>query len=146
MTKEVISITKEAQTVVVEKPVERVLKVISPGPAGPTGATGPAGAAGPAGATGNTGDTGVQISGTAPVNTAVLWADTSDPGDQVIPAGGTIGQALVKVSAANYDTTWTTITAGTTNASNITTGTLSSSRLEVEARASARIQARSLFI
>lgn len=106
MTKEVISITKEAQTVVVEKPVERVLKVSSPGPAGPTGATGATGPIGPVGATGNTGDTGVQISGTAPVNTAVLWADTSDPGDQVIPAGGTTGQALVKASNTDYDTTW----------------------------------------
>jgi hypothetical protein len=54
--------------------------------AAPAGPTGPAGPAGPAGATGATG-----------------------PG---VAAGGTAGQVLTKNTATNYDTGWTTPTAG----------------------------------
>ena len=40
------------------------------------------------------------------MDTTILWADTGDPGDMVIPVGGTVGQALVKVSGSDYDTDW----------------------------------------
>jgi hypothetical protein len=46
------------------------------------------------------------VDNTAPVDTSILWADTSEPGDMVIPVGGTTGQALVKVSGSDYDTDW----------------------------------------
>jgi hypothetical protein len=59
---------------------------------GPTGATGPTGPSGPTGAVGPTGPTG-------PTGAA-------GPG---VAAGGTTGQALVKNSNTNYDTTWTDI-------------------------------------
>ncbi len=65
------------------------------GPAGPTGADstvpgpqGPAGATGPQGPQGSTGAQG--------------------PAGQGVPVGGTAGQALVKVTGTNYDTTWQT--------------------------------------
>lgn len=51
------------------------------GPTGATGPTGPTGALGqigPTGPTGATGDEGIVFSATAPENTDVLWADTSD--------------------------------------------------------------------
>jgi hypothetical protein len=48
------------------------------GPTGPTGPTGPAGLAGPVGLN------GIVTSGTAPVNTEILWADTSEPGTALI--------------------------------------------------------------
>lgn len=53
------------------------------GPAGPTGATGPAGPAGANGADG-----------------------------QGVPVGGTTGQVLSKASNTDYDTVWTTPSAG----------------------------------
>lgn len=56
-----------------------------PGPQGPAGATGATGPQGPAGATGPQGPAG--------------------PG---VPAGGTAGQALVKASATDYATAWST--------------------------------------
>jgi hypothetical protein len=43
------------------------------------------------------------------VDTTILWADTGEPGDMVIPVGGTTGQALVKVSGSDYDTDWATL-------------------------------------
>lgn len=82
------------------------------GPTGPTGATGatgptgPTGATGPTGPTGPTGATGIQVSSSAPTNTNILWGDTSDAGDMVIPAGGTTGHVLKKASSTNYDTEW----------------------------------------
>lgn len=77
--------------------------------AGATGATGPQG---PAGDPGPQGDQGIAVQGTAPANTTILWADTSEAGSMVVPAGGTTGQALTKNSNDDYDTEWTTITAG----------------------------------
>jgi Chaperone of endosialidase len=67
-----------------------------PGPPGATGATGPQGAQGPQGPTGNPGTTGA----------------TGPQGAQGVPgpgvaAGGTTGQALTKVNAVDYNTTWT---------------------------------------
>ena len=55
------------------------------------------------------GEPGVVISDTAPSATDVLWADTSEPGDAVLPLGGAAGQSLVKVSGADYDTEWADI-------------------------------------
>jgi hypothetical protein len=42
------------------------------------------------------------------LTTNVLWVDTDDPGDAVVPTGGLTGQSLVKVSSADYDTAWAT--------------------------------------
>lgn len=58
--------------------------------------------AGPQGATGATGATG--------------------PAGQGVPVGGTTGQALVKASGTNYDTTWTTL-AGSGTVTSVATGT-----------------------
>lgn len=74
------------------------------GAQGPTGPSGEAGPAGPA---------SLEISATPPEDTTVLWADTSDPGDNVIPPGGTAGQALLKVDGTNYNTTWGNIPSET---------------------------------
>ena len=54
------------------------------------------------------GPAGVAIQGTAPATTDVLWADTSDTGLVIVPAGGTTGQVLAKSSSASYDTAWAT--------------------------------------
>jgi hypothetical protein len=51
----------------------------------------------------------VEFSASAPVATNVLWVDTDDPGDAVIPVGGTTGQYLTKSSNSDYDTGWTTL-------------------------------------
>ena len=55
---------------------------------------------------GPTGPAGVTQSTSAPSDTTVLWIDTDEPGDAVIPTGGTTGQALVKASNSEYDTAW----------------------------------------
>ena len=68
---------------------------------------------GPQGNKGDTGDTGVVVGTTAPADTSKLWADTGDAGSQVIPAGGTTGQALVKSSSTDYATTWATPSVAT---------------------------------
>jgi hypothetical protein len=36
----------------------------------------------------------------------VLWVDTDDPGDAVVPAGGLEGQILAKTTDSDYDTGW----------------------------------------
>jgi len=87
------------------------------------------GAQGPTGPTGLVGPTGpetVVVSATAPVNTDVLWADTSDPGDASIPPGGTAGQALVKIDSSNYNTQWLSIALDTPVVTTLTptTGTV----------------------
>jgi hypothetical protein len=76
------------------------------------GPPGPPGPAGPAGDTGPAGPPGIEVDSVAPVDTTILWADTGEPGDMVIPAGGTVGQALVKVSGSDYDTDWATVSGG----------------------------------
>lgn len=58
------------------------------GPTGPAGGTGPTGPAGSASATGATGPTG--------------------PG---VPAGGTAGQALVKIDSTDYNTQWSNVSS-----------------------------------
>lgn len=75
------------------------------------GIAGTPGAPGPPGANGAP---GIEVDGTAPVDTTILWADTGDPGDMVVPAGGTTGQALVKVSGSDYDTTWASVSSDPT--------------------------------
>jgi len=64
---------------------------------------------GPTGPTGPQGDTGIIISPTAPVNTATLWLDQSDPngiGVIGIPNSGTTNQVLIKLSNTDYDVAW----------------------------------------
>ena len=73
-----------------------LLIIVSVGAVGPTGPTGPQGPTGATGATGPTGATGAT-------------GATGDTGPGVA-AGGATGQVLSKVSATNYDTTWTTPT------------------------------------
>ena len=66
------------------------------GPQGATGATGPSGTNGATGATGTTGSTGlpgIVESNTAPVNTNILWLDTTEPGVQGIGSTGATGAA-----------------------------------------------------
>lgn len=50
----------------------------------------------------------IVIADTPPSNLDVLWYDTSEPGNAVIPPGGTTGQVLVKLSNADYDVGWAT--------------------------------------
>jgi hypothetical protein len=64
-----------------------------------TGSVGPKGDAGAA---------GLAVQSTAPVDTTVLWADTSVSGTAVVPTGGTTGQVLAKSSGSDYATTWST--------------------------------------
>lgn len=76
------------------------------GATGATGATGPQGVTGATGATGATGPAGIEVDATPPVDTTILWADTSEPGDAVVPVGGAAGESLVKLSGSDYDTGW----------------------------------------
>jgi hypothetical protein len=69
----------------------------------PRGEKGDAGDEGPSGPDG---PPGVVISPTEPDDTDLLWADTSEPGDAVVPLGGLSGQSLVKASGSDYDTEW----------------------------------------
>jgi hypothetical protein len=60
------------------------------GPQGVTGSQGPTGSTGPTGPQGSTGPqgvTGVQISATAPGDTGLLWADTTEDAQTVGPQG-----------------------------------------------------------
>lgn len=57
---------------------------------------------------GKQGPAGITIQSSTPSSTNVLWANTSDAGDMVVPSGGTTGQILVKNSNTDYDTTWVT--------------------------------------
>jgi len=61
------------------------------GSTGLTGATGPNGANGLDGATGSTGLPGIVESGSAPVDTSVLWLNTSTPGTLGIGSTGATG-------------------------------------------------------
>ena len=65
------------------------------GPAGPQGEKGDTGATGPEGPQGEKGDTGA-----------------TGPAGPGVAAGGTAGQVLTKKSATDYDTEWTTPSAG----------------------------------
>lgn len=87
------------------------------GPTGATGATGATGPAGPTGPTGPTGDTGATgpAGPTGPTGPAGPTGPTgatgaTGPAGPGIATGGTTGQFLIKNSATNYDTTWSTFT------------------------------------
>jgi hypothetical protein len=67
------------------------------------------------GIAGPTGPTGVIVSDTAPTNTAQLWADPNATGSYIVPANGSKGQVLTKITDTSYDTGWTT-PQGTGNA------------------------------
>ena len=80
------------------------------GPAGPTGPQGPQGNAGPAGAQGIQGPAGPTGAGGA----QGLKGDTGNKGDKGdtgagVVAGGTTGQALLKIDGTDYNTQWSTI-------------------------------------
>jgi hypothetical protein len=89
------------------------------GPAGPAGSTGPAGATGATGPAGPTGDTGP--------------AGATGPAGVGVPAGGSTGQVLTKLSATDFDDAWQTPAASgaPTDATYVTlssNGTLSNER------------------
>jgi hypothetical protein len=75
------------------------------------------------GVQGPPGGPGVEISPTEPTNTDILWADTTEPGDQVIPPGGGTGDVLAKVSSNDYDSGWVTLDAVPTSRQVNTSGT-----------------------
>jgi hypothetical protein len=56
------------------------------------------------------GEPGVEIDDTPPENTSILWIDTDDTGDMVIPSGGLTGDVLVKTSNDDYDSQWLSTT------------------------------------
>jgi len=95
------------------------------GPAGPVGAAGAVGPAGPAGATGSQGIAGVAgaagpvgpagpVGAPGAVGAAGPTGAKGDKGDagQGVPTGGTTGQVLSKIDGTNYNTQWTTPSAG----------------------------------
>jgi hypothetical protein len=72
---------------------------------------------------GLTGPPGIEVDATPPVDTDILWADTTEPGDQVIPPGGGTGDVLAKVSSNDYDSGWVTLDAVPTSRQVNTSGT-----------------------
>lgn len=75
-------------------------------------ANGSGGASWVAPTSGPQGDPGVVISATAPLDTDVLWLDTSVAGIASLPAGGSTGQTLVKNSGSDFDVKWDTAASG----------------------------------
>lgn len=75
------------------------------GPKGDTGETGPEGPQGPQGETGETGPQGPQ-----------------GPAGEGVPSGGSAGQVLIKDSATDYDTSWTSLDASDIPYDNTTSG------------------------
>ena len=67
---------------------------------------------GVAGPPGPQGPPGVEIDCTPPTNTSILWIDECDPGDMVIPPGGSTGEVLAKQSNADYDSGWVALALG----------------------------------
>jgi len=61
------------------------------------------------GITGPRGSDNIVTASTAPSDLDVLWIDTSEDGDAVLPLAGTTGQVLSKVDGADYNTEWTTL-------------------------------------
>jgi hypothetical protein len=89
------------------------------GAAGATGATGPIGATGDAGPKGDTGATGAQgpqgdAGPQGPAGNDGAPGATGNDGEpgQGVPAGGTAGQILAKISGTDYDTEWITNLGG----------------------------------
>lgn len=59
------------------------------------------------GDTGATGSPGITVAATAPADTSILWGDTTvTPNYTPVPAGGSTGQSLVKVSGSDYAVGW----------------------------------------
>lgn len=95
------------QVLVVDGQTPQLLRVAAQGPPGPAGTPGTPGAPGPAGGQGPQGTPGVQgVQG--PQGTP---GAPGAPGVGV-PPGGTAGQALQKVDAADYNTAWVTPAPG----------------------------------
>jgi len=84
------------------------------------------GVIGPQGPQGETGDTGIIQAETEPAATDVLWLDTDEPGDAVLPLGGTTGQVLSKIDGSDYNTEWVDLTA-----SDLTDVTASAAELNI---------------
>lgn len=89
------------------------------GPTGATGATGPTGATGSTGAVGAVGPIGPTGATGAPGADGTDGVDGTDGADGAtgppgpgVAAGGTTGQILQKTSNTDYDTSWTTPSAG----------------------------------
>jgi hypothetical protein len=59
------------------------------------------------GVTGPRGSDNIVTASTAPADLDVLWIDTSEDGDAVLPLAGTTGQVLSKVDGTDYNTEWT---------------------------------------
>ena len=59
------------------------------------------------GVTGPRGSDNIITAATAPSDLDVLWIDTSEDGDAVLPLAGTTGQVLSKVDGTDYNTEWT---------------------------------------
>ena len=96
------------------------------GPQGPQGETGATGATGPQGPKGDTGETGA-TGATGPQGPKGDTGETGPQGPQGpagegVPTGGSTGQVLVKDSATDYDTSWTTIDASDIPYDNTTSG------------------------
>lgn len=100
-------------------PVGQVGATGPEGPVGPVGPEGPEGPVGPEGSVGSQGDSGLVISDTPPLDTDILWLDTSEPGVAVVPQGGLTGEILKKFSDSNYDTEWGTLSASDVGAPNL---------------------------
>lgn len=84
---------------------------------GPQGATGPQGPQGIQGETGLTGATGAQ--GPQGIQGDAGATGATGPAGPGVAAGGTTGQVLAKLSAADYDTEWIDQTGGGTGATNL---------------------------
>jgi hypothetical protein len=61
---------------------------------------------------GPTGLPGVLIQSDQPIENNVLWLDTDEESLAPVPAGGTAGEILAKVSSDNYDTAWINMPSG----------------------------------
>lgn len=104
---------------------------------GADGEPGPKGDPGDDGATGTQGapgEPGVAVQATPPIETDILWLDTTVPGimgeGPGVAAGGTTGQYLIKVDGTDYNTQWSTLDLSSystiTGSETLTNKTLSS--------------------
>ena len=93
------------------------------GPQGETGATGATGPQGPQGETGATGATGPQgPQGETGATGATGPQGPQGPSGEGVPTGGSAGQVLIKDSATDYDTSWSTLDASDIPYDNTTSG------------------------
>ena len=93
------------------------------GPQGPQGETGPQGPQGETGATGETGPQGPQgETGPQGPQGETGPQGPQGPAGEGVPTGGSAGQVLVKDSATDYDTSWTSLDASDIPYDNTTSG------------------------